>query len=191
MRVRLAWSERVEDAGDPDSDAGLGMEEPSELLSPLLRVPVDIGRAERVRLATRPRVRPVHGTGGREYDRVNRARRRARLEQCLRPLDIRPDRVERIRFAKGNEVDGREMDHLLRARLPEKAGQRLDVADVDGLDINCRYAEGLEIPTASYAEVVYDDDVFAPLHEVRAEVRADEAATAGHHRLSRADAHAR
>ena len=47
MWVRLAWSERVEDARDPDRDASPGVEEPSELLCPLLRVPVRIGRAER------------------------------------------------------------------------------------------------------------------------------------------------
>jgi hypothetical protein len=88
-------------------------------------------------------------------------------------------------------VDGREVDHLLRATLAEEAGQRLDVADIDRLDVKRRYAEGLEVSTAPYAEIVNDNDVFALLHEVRAEVRADETATAGHHRLSRAEAHAR
>jgi hypothetical protein len=66
----------------------------------------------------------------------------------------------------------------------------IDVANVDGLDVNRRHAEGLEIRTAPYAEIFYDDDVFAPSHEVRAQVRADEAATAGHHCLSRGEAHA-
>jgi len=60
------------------------------------------------------------------------------------------------------------MDHLLRARLPEQARQRLDVADVDCLDVDRRYIQGLEISRAPHAEIVYDDDVFTSLHEVRA-----------------------
>jgi hypothetical protein len=76
------------------------------------------------------------------------------------------------------------MDHLLRARLPEQARQRLDVADVDCLDVDRRYIEGLEISTAPHAEIVYGNDVFASLHEARAEVGADESATTGDHRPS-------
>ena len=158
MRVRLARPEGVEDAGDPDGDAGPRMEEVTELLCPQLRMPVGIGRAELIRLLMRCRVGPVHGARGREHDRLDRARRCAGLEQCLRPLDIRPDRVDGIGFAKRNEVDCREMDHLLRARLPEELRQRLDVADVDRPHINRRHAQGLKVSTAPDAEIVYDDD---------------------------------
>src|SRR5437867_252358 len=50
------------------------------------------------------------------------------------------------------------MDHLLRARRREQAGQRLDVADVDGLNGNRPYAERRESRTAPDAEIVYDND---------------------------------